>query len=105
MKTFSKIAAAALAIAASTPAFAGAFWVENGNNRHFVSRVWYAPTYNGTVPYREIPVRNWIAPGWESRFTMDNGYCYQNVIVRFSDGYEQKFTGVDVCQGRTLVAR
>ncbi|MBV8565209.1 MAG: hypothetical protein JO273_07135 [Methylobacteriaceae bacterium] len=45
-----------------------------------------------------------IGPRATGSFTLDETACYQDLKVRFDDGYERIFLNVDICDGGAVVA-
>jgi hypothetical protein len=108
MKIVRSLLRPALAIVASlagaSAAQAGTFNIYNSHGSATIQRLWTAPAIKGT-PWQEFYLDFPVEARTVNRFTLSNGsYCLYDMKVRFSDGYEQTFSNVNICRGDRVVA-
>ena len=85
----------------TTPAFAAdrSFYVDNINGSASVQRVWYAAA-GTTEGWQEVFLNYPIKPKTKSNFTMGDGdTCLYDIKIKFSDGYEETYSNVNMCRG------
>ncbi len=96
------IAVAALSVLATAlPASAGedrGFKLENTNASVSIQRVWTALAGDKDDARTPATLNSQVDPGELTSFSLGEGpSCFYDVKVQFSDGYEQTFANVNVC--------